>query len=163
MTVNQQIIDLLDKNGIAYEALQHEPTKTCADSAQIRGTSPDQGAKALVCFADKKPVMVVLPCSCKLDSRLFKQVFGAKDLRLASADEVRQLTGLEIGSIPPWGSLFSLPTFMDEALAGQARIAFNAGDLCRSIIMPCADYVQLEKPRRGSFSILASSSDLTPR
>lgn len=146
MTVFERIIELLDKNHIQYQSLEHEPTKTCADAARIRGTSPNQGAKALVCIADKKPIMIVLPCSRKLDTKLFKAAFNVKDLRFASPDEVKQITGLEIGSIPPWGSLFNLTTHLDLALASQKQIAFNAGDINRSIIMNYADYHRLENP-----------------
>lgn len=146
MTVFERIIELLGKNHIQYQSLEHEPTKTCADAARIRGTTPQQGAKALVCMADKKPIMIVLPCSRKLDVKQFKRVFMVKDLRFATPDEVTQLTGLEIGSIPPLGSLFNLHTHLDLALASQKQIAFNAGDISRSVIMDYADYTRLENP-----------------
>lgn len=144
MSVYEKIIQLLKNNKIEFQALEHEPTKTCADSARIRGTSPEQGAKALVCIGDKKPIMIVLPCSKKLDVKLFKQTFGVKDLRFATPDEVKQFTGLEIGSIPPFGSLFNLTTHLDLALARQKQIAFNAGDIHKSVIMNYSDYIKLE-------------------
>lgn len=144
MTVYGQIIQLLGQAKVKYQSLEHEPTKTCADSARIRGTTPDQGAKALVCIADKKPIMIVLSCSRKLDAKLFKQTFGVKDLRFATPDEVKQITGLEIGSIPPFGSLFNLTTHLDLALASQKQIAFNAGDIHKSVIINYSDYIKLE-------------------
>ncbi len=144
MTVFERIIELLEANHIQYQSLEHEPTKTCADSARIRGTTPDQGAKALVCLADKNPILIVLPCSRRLDVKLFKQTFGVKDLRFATPNEVIQLTSLEIGSIPPFGSLFNLPTHLDLALSSQKQIAFNAGDMCKSVIMNYSDYLKLE-------------------
>ena len=60
---------------------------------------------------------------------------------------VEQLTGLQPGSIPPFGSLFALPTCCDPALAANASINFNAGDHAISIQMAYADYVALEQPR----------------
>ncbi len=152
MTVYERIIQLLDNHQVKYQALEHEPTRTCADSARIRGTTADQGAKALVCLADKTPIMIVLSCSQKLDAKLFKQTFKVKDLRFASPLEVSQITGLEIGSIPPWGSLFKLATYLDTSLSSQSQIAFNAGDTRRSIIMNYSDYVLLEKPNIGRIS-----------
>lgn len=155
MTVYEQIIALLDENGVEYQTLEHEPTKTCQDSARIRGTTADQGAKALVCYADKTPVIIVLPCSKKLDVKLFKLAFKVRDLRFATPTEVKQLTELEIGSIPPLGSLFNLPTYLDDSLSSQDEIAFNAGDVRRSVIMKYSDYLALEKPLVASFSTLA--------
>lgn len=146
MSVYDQIIGRLQKTRVRFQQLQHQPTKTCADAARIRGTSENQGAKALICIADKKPILITLPCSQKVDFKEFKKKFNIKDLRLATVEEVKELTGLEVGSIPPFGSLFSLPTYMHQALETNNEIAFNAGDVTKSIIMNCSDYILMEKP-----------------
>ena len=85
----------------------------------------DQGAKALVCLLTK-PILIVLPCSHKLDTRSFKSEFNVKDLRFATPEEVLQLTQLQIGAIPPFGKLFEIPTYVDENLSANENIAFNA-------------------------------------
>lgn len=146
MSVYEKIIQTLKSNNLKYQALEHEPTKTCADSARLRGTTPDQGAKALVCIADKKPILITLPCSKRLDTKLFKNTFGVKDLRFATPEEVKEITSLEIGSIPPLGSLFGLTTYMDTDLGKNIQIAFNAGDVSKSVIVGFADFVNLEQP-----------------
>ena len=143
MSVYDQIIQLLKSNDIKYQTLEHEATPTCEDSARVRGTSPGQGAKALICYADKKPILIVLPCSRKLDPKIFKLLFSVHDLRFATPDEVLQLTGLQIGAIPPLGNLFNLPTYIDQALSAEERIAFNAGDRAKSVIMSYSDYAPL--------------------
>jgi Ala-tRNA(Pro) deacylase len=103
----------------------------------------DQGAKALICFANKQPILIVLPCSQKLDTKKFKSNFGIKDLRFATPDEVWNLTGLQIGAIPPLGKLFEIKTYVDQSLGTNEQIAFNAGDRCRSIIVKYADYIKI--------------------
>lgn len=145
MSVYEKIIQLLESNNIEYQALQHEPTPTCEDSARVRGTSMDQGAKALICMADKKPMLIVLPCSQKLDVKLFKQRFNIKDLRFASPEEITDLTGLQIGAIPPLGVILGLSTYVNSLLQNQTTIAFNAGDRTRSIIMQYADFTKIQK------------------
>ena len=140
MSVYEKIIQLLDSNNIKYQALEHEPTPTCEDSARVRGTSMDQGAKALICFADKKPILIVLPCSKKLDAKEFKGLFGVKDLRFGTPVEVESLTGLQIGAIPPLGKLFGMPTYVEKSLGTNETIAFNAGDRCKSVIIKYHDY-----------------------
>ena len=62
------------------------------------------------------------------------------------------MTGLQPGSIPPFGSLFELPTWCDAELAQQARINFNAGDHSISISMSYDDFVSVEQPRLGAFA-----------
>ena len=63
-----------------------------------------------------------------------------------------QLTGLLPGSIPPFGSLFDLPTLCDDRLGQNEVINFNAGDHGVSVSMRYADYVQVEKPQLGTFA-----------
>ena len=143
MSVYEKIIQLLQSNNIQYQALEHEPTPTCEDSARVRGTSMDQGAKALICYGDKKPILIVLPCSKKLDAKAFKSLFGIKDLRFATPVEVESLTGLQIGAIPPFGHLFDMYNYVEENLSKNEIIAFNAGDRCKSITMKYMDYIRI--------------------
>ena len=143
MSVYEKIIRLLESNNIKYQALEHEPTPTCEDSARVRGTSMDQGAKALICFGDKKPILIVLPCSKKLDTKTFKSLFGVKDLRFATPIEVESLTGLQIGAIPPFGHLFGMNNYVEENLGKNEIIAFNAGDRRKSVTMKYLDYIRI--------------------
>jgi Ala-tRNA(Pro) deacylase len=62
------------------------------------------------------------------------------------------LTGLTPGAVPPFGSLFGLPTHCDSRLGENQRINFNAGDHSISISLACADYLLVEKPILGSFT-----------
>ena len=55
-------------------------------------------------------------------------------------------TGLQPGSIPPFGSLFGLPTRCDPALAETPSINFNAGDHALSVQMAYSDFLAAEKP-----------------
>ena len=75
-----------------------------------------------------------------------------KELRFATREEVLELTGLAPGSIPPFGSLFGLPTLCDERLGDNDVINFNAGDHSISVSMRYADYVLAEKPELGTFA-----------
>ncbi len=63
-----------------------------------------------------------------------------------------ELTGLTPGSIPPFGSLFGLPTHCDERLGDNDVINFNAGDHGISVSMQYADYVRVEKPELAVFA-----------
>ena len=157
MPVFSQITDLFDSCQIKYQVLHHDAVVTCEDAARIRGTKPEQGAKALVVCADGQPRLLVLPCSRKLDFKLYKSWQQVRDLRMATPDEVLQLTTLVIGSIPPTGNVMNLPTFVDETLLTQDQISFNAGDHKISIIMNSKDYLTAVNPAIGNFSMLKNS------
>ncbi len=151
MSVYEKIIQILNSKGVEYQVLEHEPTPTCADSARVRGTRPEQGAKSLICIADKRPIMIVLPCSQRLDIKKFKELYGVKDLRFATPEEIKNITGLEIGAIPPFGGLFGLQTYVSNTLFAETELAFNAGDRCWSIIMQRYDFEKIQKSTLGDF------------
>lgn len=142
----------LQTAGILFDVLRHEAVFTSEEAARVRGTTLASGAKALVCKADERFVMLVMPADRRLDSKLARQQLGIRSLRFATREEVLALTGLVPGSIPPFGSLFELATWCDELLADQPRINFNAGDHTISINMSFADYRAVEQPTLAKFS-----------
>ncbi len=151
-SVFQRLSDLLTSRSIGFDVQRHAPVFTSEEAAAIRGTPLASGAKALVCKVDDQFVMIVLPADRKLASKVVRKAAGIKSLRFASREEVEQLTGLVPGSIPPFGSLFSLPTWCDERLAEHSKINFNAGDHSVSISMAYADYLAAEQPRLGQYA-----------
>ena len=150
--VFQRIETLLGEHGVPFDVLRHRPVYTSEEAAQVRGTPLASGAKALVCKADARFVMFVIPADRRLASKEVRRARGWRKLRFASAEEVQQLTGLAPGSIPPFGSLFDLPTLCDERLAENETINFNAGDHSISVSMRYEDYVRVESPELGMFA-----------
>lgn len=145
-SVFERIRDQLERGGIPHTILRHEPVFTSEQAAAVRGTSLHSGAKALIVKAGDAFRLLVLPADRKLDSRKARAALGVKGLRFATREEVEQRTGLQPGSIPPFGSLFDLPTFCDPALAENESINFNAGDHAISIQMRFEDYEKMERP-----------------
>lgn len=148
----ERVENLLKQHDVAFDVLRHEPVYTSEQAAAVRGTPLASGAKALICKGDDQFVMFVMPADLKLASRAVRRAKGWRKLRFASRDEVLEMTGLEPGSIPPFGSLFSLPTLCDARLGEHETINFNAGDHSISVSMRYADYVQAEQPELGTFA-----------
>jgi Ala-tRNA(Pro) deacylase len=151
-SVFQRVESLLQEHGIVFQVLRHEPVYTSEEAARVRGTPLASGAKALVCKGQEGFVMFVLPADRKLDSHAVRRAKGWRKLRFASREEVMEMTGLAPGSIPPFGSLFGLPTLCDERLGENEVINFNAGDHTVSVSMRYTDYVLVEKPESGVFA-----------
>jgi Ala-tRNA(Pro) deacylase len=144
-SVFERLQEWLGQQSVAFTVLRHEPVFTSEQAAAVRGTPLSSGAKALVMKAGDRFVMLVLPADRKLDSRKAREALGVKALRFANKEEVLELTGLQPGSIPPFGSLFGLPTYCDPALANNPSINFNAGDHAISVQMSYEDYLRVEK------------------
>src|SRR5262245_62805376 len=118
----------LREAGVPFAVTRPAPVYTSEEAAAVHGTPLASGAKALVVKAGESYRMLVVPADRKLDSRKARAALGVKALRFATREEVEQLTGLQPGSIPPFGSLFGLPTACDPALGDNPAINFNAGD-----------------------------------
>jgi Ala-tRNA(Pro) deacylase len=146
-SVFERLRDRLEQADVPFTVLRHEPVYTSEQAAAVRGTPLASGAKALVLKAGDRFVLAVVPADRKLDSRKFRDALGVKGLRFAGREEVLELTGLQPGSIPPFGSLFGLPTYCDPALGESASINFNAGDHRISVQMAYADYIRAEVPQ----------------
>lgn len=151
-SVFQRVEALVRGHDVPFDVLRHAPVYTSEEAARVRGTPLASGAKALVCKGDDAVVMFVVPADRKLDSKAVRQSRGWRKLRFASREEVLQITGLEPGSIPPFGSLFGLPTLCDARLGQNEKINFNAGDHGISVSMGYADYVRVESPELGTFA-----------
>jgi len=149
--VFEKIKNLLEEKGVSYQLLEHRPVFTSEEAAKVRGTGLKQGAKAIIFFADKKPILIVVNGDKHIDVKKFKQKYNIKDLRLLKSEEIKQLTGLEIGAIPPFGNIMNLPTYMDTEVMKNKEIVFNAGSHTRSIKMRSFDFVNLCNPIIGNF------------
>lgn len=144
-SVLQRLSELLVQHEVPFTVLRHEAVFTSEQAARVRGTPLASGAKALIVKATDFGLLV-MPADRKLDNRKARTALGGKSLRFATREEVEAMTGLQPGSIPPFGSLFGLRTYCDPLLADNASINFNAGDHSVSMQITYVDYVRVEKP-----------------
>ena len=154
VNVLDSIRELLTGAGVPFVEKQHEPTFTSEESATARGEPLHFGGKALLLKTDEVFRLFVVPADRKLDSAAVKRELGVKKTRFATADELRDLSGLVPGSVPPFGPpILPFELFVDAAIRENPRIAFNAGSLTDSIILSVADYLRVAKPRVFGFSV----------
>lgn len=153
MPVFDQIKSMLDTHGVRYDLREHPPVYTSPDAAAARGCELRQGAKSLVLHVDKERyILAVISAVKQADFEKLKQHLGAKKVRLCTPDEALKVTGCTVGSVPPFGNLLNLPTYVDPSLGENEIIAFNPGSHTHSILMRYEDYVRLVKPEVVAFA-----------
>ncbi|MCC6178753.1 MAG: hypothetical protein IT305_25890 [Chloroflexi bacterium] len=150
--LTQRLLDLLEANRVPHRVLRHPPVKTSEEASRVRGTPLAAGAKALVCHADDRIVLIVVPADARLDNRAFRQQSGARSVRMVDAARIEELVGAPVGAVPPFGSLFGLTTYADREVVERGEIAFNAGARDVSVTMAGPDYAHLEQPIIGSLA-----------
>ncbi len=96
-------------------------------------------------------MLAVLPASFHVNLNKLASIVGY-DVRLATESECyASFPDCEPGAVPPFGELYGLPVYMDEALADDPEIIFSVGTHSDAIRMGNADFVHLAKPQICSF------------
>lgn len=148
-TILNAIRRLLAEKDISFREVHHRPTRTSEESARARGEQLRVGGKALLMKGDGAYRLFVLPGHRRVDSGAIRGALNLRKLRFADPDELRALTGLIPGSVPPFGRpILPFELFVDEAIRENDRIAFNAGSLTDSIILSVDDYLAVACPEQ---------------
>jgi Ala-tRNA(Pro) deacylase len=155
MAILNRLKEFLDGHGVEYIVSTHRPTFTATDAADAEHVPLREHAKAVVVMAGDRPVVAVLRASDKLDLHKLP-VRGA---RLASETEFEHLfPGCELGAMPPLGTLFGLPVYVDRRLVGDEWINFLAGNHTQSIRMRYIDFERLVQPMLDDYVLTPSEA-----
>jgi len=79
-----------------------KPVKTVEQAVKATGSNPKQIIKSLLFISEKEPVLVIVDGESKVDLNKLAKIIGGK-VRLATPEEVKQITGFEVGAVPPVG------------------------------------------------------------
>lgn len=139
---------LLDERGVSYRYLEHEEGTTSEEMVHIRKDySLSEGAKALILKTDTGFMQVVVPGDRKFQNKKLRSIAKVRNIRFATPEELAEITnGILPGAVPPFGNLFSIPVYADEALFSRDHIVFNCGERSASIAMKPADYRGIVQP-----------------
>jgi prolyl-tRNA editing enzyme YbaK/EbsC (Cys-tRNA(Pro) deacylase) len=81
-------------------------------------------------------------------SARIRHELGVQRTRFASREELREMTGLAPGSVPPFGEpVLPFPLFADPSVLARESMIFTAGSRTRSIRIATRDYEVAAKPR----------------
>ena len=150
----QKLKDFLDRNKVKYVSIVHPPAFTAQDIAAAANVSDKEMAKPVMVKIDGEMIVVVLPASMKVDFNRLLDATGAEEVELAHEAEFAHLfPGCALGTMPPFGNLFGLRTFVAEELTEDTEIAFNAGSTTELIKLAYKDYERLVQPRVLPFRI----------
>ncbi len=152
MSISTRLKGLLDDNQIPYSVMTHATAYTAQGAAATLQISGKELAKSVVLWTGEEMILAVLPAPnhVRLD-KLAAEV--GQSVRLATEQEFSSLfPDCELGVMPPFGSLYNLPVYVDESLAADEAIVFNAGTHRDAIRMRYDDFVHLAKPKVCSFA-----------
>ncbi len=128
MTIAGTIKAYLQRQGIHYDTVAHPHTTSSLLTAETAHIDPRRIAKGVVLKDDQGYLLAVLPASRELDLHVLENQIGRR-MTLAKEDELRGLfPDCQLGAVPALGPAYGLQTIVDESLATQPEIYFEAGN-----------------------------------
>jgi Cys-tRNA(Pro) deacylase len=109
------------------------PTPTVETAARALGVQPEQIVKSilfLVEAAHTEPVLAITCGAAYVERRAIAARYGVgrKRVKLASPEEVRSISGYEVGAMPPFGHRQPLPTLLDCRVLDLPVVYAGGGD-----------------------------------
>jgi Ala-tRNA(Pro) deacylase len=143
----------LRENKVPFQVQHHAVAYTAQEVAAAEHVPGRMLAKVVILLGDGSLAMFVLPAPARVDLDRAAAVLGAKEVRLAHEEEFAdRFPGCEVGAMPPFGSLYDLPVYVDRSLAEDETIVFEAGTHTDTMSMKYADYERLAKPKPAEFA-----------
>lgn len=143
----------LDDNKVEYVTIRHSPAYTAQKIAAAAHIPGREVAKTVMVKIDGKMAMAVVRATDQVDLDLLRSAAKADSVTLATEDDFRDaFQGVELGAMPPFGNLYGMAVFADEALTKDAQIAFNAGSHTELLQLDYKDFQRLAKPKVANFS-----------
>ncbi len=135
--IPKKIINFLEKNKIKYESVNHRKVYTAFDKAATLRVLEKMIGKTLVIRLNPPTggaALVLIPANKNLDKKKFKKIAKVKNINFVKESWMKKnLKGVKIGAIPPFGDLWGFPTFIDRFLVNSPKIILNSGDYGFSI------------------------------
>ncbi|RME83328.1 MAG: YbaK/EbsC family protein [Caldilineae bacterium] len=131
MRTPEDLARYLLENGIDAELLRDVgDTPTVEAAARALGVSPQEILKTLIFFCRGEPYAVIGHGTEPISDRALADYFGVgkRQIRLARAPQVLELTGYAVGGVPPFGHRTRLPTLVDRGILSFPVVYGGGGD-----------------------------------
>jgi prolyl-tRNA editing enzyme YbaK/EbsC (Cys-tRNA(Pro) deacylase) len=128
----QAVLTVLERMSASYERIAIDPqyADTAAYCAHY-GDPIERAANTLIVASRKKPrtfAACVVLATRRLDvNRRVRELLGSGRLSFAQADDMRSLTGMEVGGVTPFGLPADLPLFLDGAMMTLPWVIVGTG------------------------------------
>ena len=131
----------LDQLGIPHRIFLHEqPVHSLEEAATQRGQRPEQVVRSILFqVRDGEFVMVLMAGPAQIDWRKLRQIVKRSRVRMATEEEVLEVTGYKVGTVSPFGVKNQARVMIDPSVLGEEEISIGSGISNMAIIMKSAD------------------------
>lgn len=131
----------LDQKQIPYELFTHDgPVRSLEQAAAERNQQPEQVVRSLLFrLAKDEFLMVLVAGPQQIDWKQLRRTLGQSRLTMAKPDELRRVTGYEMGAVAPFGLPQPVRVLVDQSVLNQTDISLGSGVRGTAVMMKTAD------------------------
>lgn len=154
MSVTTKVVEFLNRRGVDYQIVSHPKHETALGIAKAGHIPAGQMMKVIMVKIDGRDTMFVIPANRKLALFKLNDMFETNDIYVEREKEFDDLfPDCEKGAMPPLGSLYGIPCYVDIAIEKEAHIYFNAGSHKDAIKLTVKDFLELPAAIEGDYSV----------
>ncbi|HEU4743840.1 MAG TPA: YbaK/EbsC family protein [Anaerolineales bacterium] len=134
----------LEKLNIPHRVFKHEkPLQSFEQAAAERQQRPEQIVRSILFqIRPEEFVMVLVAGRDQVDWRKLRQLVGRSRVRMATEEEVLEMTGYRVGTVSPFGLKNQVRVLIDESALREEEVSLGSGVRQMAIIMKSADLRQ---------------------
>jgi len=131
----------LEKLNIPHRVFRHETPVTSFEQAALdRNQRPEQIVRSILFQVRPEEFMMVLVAGREqVDWKSLRKLVGRSRVRMATEDEVLEVTGYRVGTVSPFGLKNQLEVRIDASVLKEEEISIGSGVRNMAIIMKSAD------------------------
>src|SRR5215216_3815897 len=134
----------LEKLNVPHHVFRHEkPLLSFEQAAEERKQRPEQIVRSILFqIRPGEFLMVLVAGREQVDWKKLRQLVRRSRVRMATEDEVLDVTGYRVGTVSPFGLKTPVKVLIDESVLKEDEISLGSGARQTAIIMKSADLRQ---------------------
>jgi Cys-tRNA(Pro) deacylase len=131
----------LEKINIPHQVFQHKmPLHSFEQAAAERKQRPEQIVRSILFqIRSEEFVMVLMAGREQVDWKKLRQLVGRSRVRMATEEEVLEVTGYRVGTVSPFGLKTPVRILIDESVLQEEEVSTGSGLRQMAIIIKSAD------------------------
>jgi len=131
----------LEKLNIPHQVFRHEtPVLSFEQAAADRNQRPEQIVRSILFqIRPEEFLMVLVAGREQVDWKKLRQLVGRSRVRMATEEEVLEVTGYRVGTVSPFGLKDSVRILIDSSVLKEEEISIGSGLRNMAIILKSAD------------------------
>jgi Cys-tRNA(Pro) deacylase len=131
----------LGKLGIPHRVFRHAgPVSSLEQAARERGQRPEQVVRSILFrVGEGEYLMGLVAGPAQISWKALRRHLGKSRLTMATPDEVREVTGYEIGAVSPFGLRHPLSVLIDPGVLVEPEVSIGSGLRGVTVIVMSAD------------------------